>query len=91
MHLAIGLGLGTQDFDRALALYDEALPIAYARGDLWTIGLTLYGQGHIAALRGDQDAVNRLWTECQRVCEGWPTLVDVIEPAARLMPTRHAV
>jgi predicted ATPase/DNA-binding CsgD family transcriptional regulator len=70
MHLAIGLGLGTQDFDRALALYDEALPIAYARGDLWTIGLTLYGQGHIAALRGDLEAVNRLWTECQRVCEG---------------------
>jgi len=68
MHLAIALGLGSQDFPSALALYAEALPIARARGDLWTIGLTLYGQGHIAALRGELDAVDRLWTECFAVC-----------------------
>jgi len=74
MHLGLALGLGPQDFDRALALYAEALPIAHAGGDVWTVGLGLYGQGHVAALRGDLDEVNRLWRECFAVCESVKSL-----------------
>ncbi|MBV9354424.1 MAG: hypothetical protein JO023_02740, partial [Chloroflexi bacterium] len=74
MHLGLALGLDSQEYARALALYDEALPIARARRDLWTIGLALYGQGHIAALRGDLAEVNRLWDECFAVCQGVQSL-----------------
>jgi non-specific serine/threonine protein kinase len=69
MFLALALGLGPREYDRALDLYAASLPVGRQLGDLWTIGLALYGQGHIAAMRGDLPTVHALWDECFAVCQ----------------------
>jgi non-specific serine/threonine protein kinase len=69
MFLALALGLGPREYDRALELYAASLPAGRQLGDLWTIGLALYGQGHVAAMRGDMPTVQALWDECFAVCQ----------------------
>jgi len=68
MFLGLALGLGPREYDRALTLYAESLPIGRQMGDMWIIGLVLYGQGHVAAMRGDLARTDALWGECLEVC-----------------------
>ena len=71
MHLAVVLGLGPQELDRAEALYAECEPVARDMAEElpWVIRLILYGRGHVAALRGDMTEADKLWGECVSMCE----------------------
>jgi len=73
--LGVALMLGPREYERASAVFGEALPLARDHGDIWAIGLTLYGQGHVAAMRGDLATATACWEETLRVSRavgnGW--------------------
>jgi non-specific serine/threonine protein kinase len=66
MHLAVALGIGPQELDRADVLYAEREQTARELAEQlpWVIRLILYGRGHVAALRGETAEADRLWGEC---------------------------
>lgn len=67
--LCLARALGSPDHQRTLALYAEGLALARDWADTWSIGIGLYGKGHVHALRGELDQMNTCWHECLAVSQ----------------------
>jgi tetratricopeptide (TPR) repeat protein len=57
----------TGDYDRAAALFEESLALNRHLGDLGMVGVELHNLGHIEIHRGNIDAAERYFAECEEL------------------------
>jgi tetratricopeptide (TPR) repeat protein len=57
----------TGDYDRAAALFEESLALNRRLGDLGMVGVELHNLGHVEIHRGNIDAAERYFVECQEL------------------------
>ncbi len=57
----------TGDYDRAAALFEESLALNRRLGDLGMVGVELHNLGHIEIRRGNIDAAERYFAECEEL------------------------
>jgi non-specific serine/threonine protein kinase len=58
------------DYDRARALFEEALAIAKEHGNRTDVVFHLSGLGHVAKRRGDHEAAQSLYEESHEIAKG---------------------
>jgi predicted ATPase/DNA-binding SARP family transcriptional activator len=82
---AARLAFAQDDFGRAIAIMDEAVPLARARGDAQRLMLSLAWLGHAVWHRGDRSRGVALCAESQALARssapGWATAVALAEVA----------
>ena len=57
----------TGDYDRAAALFEESLALNRGLGDLGMVGVELHNLGHVEIHRGNIDAAERYFVECEEL------------------------
>jgi tetratricopeptide (TPR) repeat protein len=55
------------DYDRAAALFEESLALNRHLGDLGMVGVELHNLGHVEIHRGNIDAAERYFAECEEL------------------------
>ena len=57
----------TGDYDQAAALFEESLALNRRLGDLGMVGVELHNLGHVEIHRGNIDAAERYFAECEEL------------------------
>jgi tetratricopeptide (TPR) repeat protein len=57
----------TGDYDRAAVLFEESITLNRRLGDLGMVGVELHNLGHVEIHRGNIDAAERYFTECEEL------------------------
>ncbi|MHB8619506.1 MAG: LuxR C-terminal-related transcriptional regulator, partial [Chloroflexota bacterium] len=70
-----------QDYERAKAIFEQALELESARGDRWAMGLSLLGLARVAHYQGRLSAARPLYEECLAI---WRELGDTQQIATTL-------